>query len=109
MKELLSKSGLLLAVLAIGTYGIVALRGPNGLAALADKRTEIQRLQDTNATLATENARKRERIDLLQHDRATQELEIRQKLKLMKPGETQFIVPDSRSPAPAVPDPSRTK
>jgi cell division protein FtsB len=103
MKQLLQKSGGIALVLILCTYGVVALRGPNGLAALAQKRKQIQGLQDQNATLAAENADKRRRIELLKNDPGTQELEIRQKLKLMKPGETQFIVPESREAATTAP------
>jgi len=101
MKELLQKSGGIALVLVLCTYGAMALRGPNGLSALTEKRHQIQMLQEQNATLAAENAEKRKRIDLLRNDPATQELEIRQRLKLMKPGETQFIVPESKGDAPA--------
>ena len=60
------------------------------------KRQDITVLQEQNATLAAENQRKVERIEKLEHDRAVQELEIRKRLKLLHPGETQFILPDQK-------------
>ena len=80
-------------------YALVAFRGPNGVPALMEKRRQITVLQEQNATLAADNQRKRERIEKLDKDRAVQELEIRKRLKLLRPGETQFILPDQK-PSP---------
>jgi cell division protein FtsB len=102
MKDLLRKSGLLLTLLLVIAYAVIALRGPNGVHALAEKREQIRKLQEENASLAADNKRKRERIELLKNDRAAQELAIREKLKLLRPGETQFILPD----APKADDPA---
>ncbi|MDZ4797479.1 MAG: septum formation initiator family protein [Bryobacteraceae bacterium] len=103
MKQLLRKSGVIVGALVLCAYGIAALRGPNGLNALSEKRHQIQMLQEQNASLKADNDRKRERIELLRNDRATQDLEIRQRLKLVKPGETQFIVPDGGAAATTEP------
>ncbi len=97
MKRLLQQSGALILVLVAGVYGLAALRGPNGFSALAEKRLVIDRLQEQNATMVAENQYRRKRIEQLKNDRHTQELEIREKLKLTKPGETQFILPESKS------------
>jgi cell division protein FtsB len=101
MKSLLQKAGLLLTVLAIAAYGIIALRGPNGISALAEKREQIRKLQEENASLGADNKRKQERIQLLKTDRAAQEMAIRERLKLLRPGETQFILPDAPKPESA--------
>jgi cell division protein FtsB len=94
MKSLLQKSGLLVLLAVIGLFAAIVLRGPNGISALTEKRKEIQSLQEVNASLAAENERKRVRIEKLKNNRAEQELEIRDKLKLLRPGETQLIVPE---------------
>ena len=102
MKALIRKSGLVVTLMLVGTYSVIALRGPNGVGALAEKRRQIRELQEQNASLDAENRRKRERIDLLKTSRPAQELEIREKLKMMKPGETQFILPETpNEPPPA--------
>jgi cell division protein FtsB len=102
MKSLLQKSGLLLTVLAVMAYGVVALRGPNGITALAGKREMVRKMQEENASINAENKRRRERIELLKHDRAAQDLAIRERLKLLRPGETQFILPEApKTEAPA--------
>jgi cell division protein FtsB len=98
MKFLMRKSGVLSLFAAIGIFALVILRGPNGLPALAEKRKEIQTLQEQNASLDADNKHKRARIEKLKNSRAEQELEIRERLKLLRPGETQFIVPDQPQP-----------
>ena len=103
MKFLIRKSGFLALVAIVGVFAIIALRGPNGIQALTDKRKEIQSLQEFNASLAAENEHKRLRIEKLKHSRAEQELEIRERLKLLRPGETQLILPEepkTETPAP---------
>jgi cell division protein FtsB len=106
MNFLLRKSGLLMVLAILGAYAFVAVRGPNGLTALSEKRSQIRELQEQNATLAAEVQQKRERIERLKHSREEQELEIRERLKLSKPGETTFILPDTpNQQAPAAPAP----
>jgi cell division protein FtsB len=95
MNFILRKSGLLIVLAILGAYAFVAVRGPNGLTALSEKRRQIREFQEQNATLAAEVQQKRERIERLKHSRTEQELEIRERLKLSKPGETTFILPDA--------------
>jgi cell division protein FtsB len=81
------------------------LRGPQGIEALLEKRREIRQLQEQNAGMVRENKRRRERITRLEESRSEQEMEIRKQLKLVRPGETTFILPDAPkdSPKPAPP------
>ena len=76
------------------TYGLVALLGPQGVSALLDKRHEVRRLEEENAAKAAENERRKERIRRLERNSTEQEMEIRKQLKLLRPGETTFILPD---------------
>ena len=75
-------------------YGLVALRGPQGVSALLDKRREVRQLEEQNAAQAAENERRRERIHRLEQNSTEQEMEIRKQLKLLRPGETTFILED---------------
>jgi cell division protein FtsB len=84
------------ATLAVA-YGWIALRGPQGLPALLEKHREIRRLEEQNAALAHENQLRRERVQRLESSRSEQEMEIRKQLKLLRPGETTFILPDASS------------
>ena len=81
------------------------MRGPQGIEALLEKRREIRQLQEQNAGMVRENKRRRERITRLEESRSEQEMEIRKQLKLVRPGETTFILPDAPkdSPKPAPP------
>lgn len=84
-------------------YGLVALRGPQGISALLDKRHEVRLLEEQNAAQAAENERRRERIHRLEQNSTEQEMEIRKQLKLLRPGETTFILEDPPKPS-APPD-----
>jgi cell division protein FtsB len=66
------------------------LRG--GIPALIQKQREIRTLEKQNADLAREIEFRRERIQRLREDESEQELEIRQRLKLVRPGEKVFIL-----------------
>jgi len=89
-------------VLVAAAYGWIALRGPQGIQALIEKRREIRELQEQNASMARENERRRERIKRLESSTSEQEMEIRKQLKLLRPGETTFILPDAPKSTPPV-------
>jgi len=79
----------------VALYGWIALRGPLGIQSLLDKRQEIRTLQEQNSSMAREVERRRDRIRRLSDSPSEQEMEIRKQLKLLKPGETTFILPDT--------------
>ncbi len=69
---------------------------------LIEKYREIRTLEAQNATAAMENQRRKDRIERLRTNTSEQEMEIRKQLKLLRPGETTFILPDApKSPTPA--------
>ena len=82
----------------VGAYGLSELRGPQGLPALRDKWNEIRQFEEENANLQRENDYRRDRIKKLESSPSEQELEIRKKLKLLRPGETSFILPEPPKP-----------
>ena len=94
-------------VVALLTAGAVAFFfGPQGFHALLEKRREIRELQERNTSLAREIEQRKGRIQRLEGSRSEQEMEIRKQLKLVRPGETTFILPESPTePAPAQPPP----
>jgi len=89
------RAGYMVALGLLLVYGLVALRGPQGVSALLDKRREVRQLEEQNAAQAAENQRRRDRIRRLEQSTTEQEMEIRKQLKLLRPGETTFILPDS--------------
>lgn len=95
MKNAVRRVLFLVAVGVLAAYGYFVLRGPQGLPALQEKRREIRQLEEDNANLQRENQYRRERIKKLEENPSTQELEIRKKLKLIRPGETSFILPEA--------------
>jgi cell division protein FtsB len=90
------KIGYALAVLLAVGYAFFELQGPRGFPALTDKQRQIRGLERRNQILARENERKRERIDRLRDNPSLQELEIRQRLKLVHPGEKVYILQDKK-------------
>ena len=100
-KLAIGKGALVLLAIVIA-YAWIAVSGPQGLQTLLEKRREIRELQEQNATLTREIEHRRDRIRRLEGSRSEQEMEIRKQLKLQRPGETTFILPD----APKDPEPS---
>jgi len=68
------------------------LRGPQGLSALAEKRRQIQLLEEENANLLRDIEAKKQRIERLKNDPKTQELEIQKRLGRIHSGDTQFKI-----------------
>jgi cell division protein FtsB len=96
--------GIFLGVAVLAAYAVTALRGPQGVEVLFEKYREIRKLEAQNAAAAMENERRKARIERLRSSTSEQEMEIRKQLKLLRPGETTFILPDApKSSTPAVP------
>ena len=68
------------------------LRGPQGLSALAEKRRQIQLLEEENANLLRDIEAKKQCIERLKNDPKTQELEIQKRLGRIHSGDTQFKI-----------------
>jgi len=100
MSNSVRRALLLIVFAVIGVYGLMALRGPQGLPALKQRWTEIRKLEEENANLQRENDYRRDRIKKLEGSASEQELEIRKKLKLLRPGETSFILPEQPNQHP---------
>jgi cell division protein FtsB len=75
-------------------YGYVVLRGPQGIPALTEKQREIRALEEGNAALRQELAAREARNKKLRESTDIQEQEIRKRLHLLRPGETQFVLPE---------------
>ena len=83
-----------IALMALAGYAVFALLGPHGVGALVEKQAEIRKLEERNAGLAKEIERKKERIKRLSDSDSEQELEIRDRLKLIRPDEKSYIIGD---------------
>lgn len=84
---LIRRAGITLGLLTAGVYAVVALLGPNGVAALRQQRTDLQMLETRNANLARERDELLYRVTALEKDEQTQELEARRQLGKAKKGE----------------------
>jgi hypothetical protein len=78
--------------LLAASYAFFTLSGPRGISALLEKQRLIHQMEKRDTDLAQEIERKRERIQRLMANPGEQELEIRQRLKLARPGEEIYIV-----------------
>jgi len=79
------------ALFAVLGYAFVTLRGPHGLPGLLEKQQQIHEMERENLKLNQEIERMQDHIRRLDSDPGEQELEIRQRLKLLKPGEKVYI------------------
>jgi cell division protein FtsB len=86
------KAAYALVVLCGVIYAFVALRGPNGIPGLMDRRREVREYEQVNQQLHREIEEKQQRIDRLRENPTEQEFEIRQRLKFAKPGEKIYII-----------------
>ena len=92
MKAPLSRFAYVMAFLMVISYAFFTLRGPKGIPGLLERQHQIQEAEKRNAGLAREIEQKREHIKRLADNPAEQEKEIRQRLKLVHPGEKINIV-----------------
>jgi len=81
------------ALVGLGAYATIMWRGPQGVNMLMEKRRQIRTLEEQNADLARDIEAKKQRIERLKNDPATQEVEIGKRLGRVHPGDTQFKVP----------------
>jgi len=98
MRNVLWRVIVLVAFALVGAYGLAELRGPQGIPALKERWNEIRQFEEENANLQRENNYRRNRIKKLESSPSEQELEIRKSLKLLRPGETSFILPEQPKP-----------
>lgn len=89
------KTAYAIVVLSGVAYAFVVLEGPNGIPALLEKRRQVAVYEQQNQQIVRENVQKQQRIERLENNPIEQEMEIRQRLKLAKPGEKIYILDDS--------------
>jgi cell division protein FtsB len=101
MKAPFARLAFAIAFVVVCAYTFVTLRGPGGLQALFAKEAQIKEMERRNGALAKEIERKREHIKRLSENPSEQELEIRDRLKLVHPDEKVYIIgqPAKKEPA----------
>ena len=91
MRNPVLKVAYAVVVLSCVAYVFVSLEGPNGIPALLSKRRQAAAYEQQNQQILRENVQKEQRIERLENNPIEQEMEIRQRLKLAKPGEKIYI------------------
>jgi cell division protein FtsB len=94
IKSFVARFAYAAVALLVAAYAFFALRGPQGIPGLLEKRRQIEELERRNTILAREIERKSARISRLRENQSDQDLEIRQRLKLLRPEEKVFILQD---------------
>jgi cell division protein FtsB len=94
MLALLRQLGYLAAVGVACFYVFVALKGPNGVPAMMEKKEQIERLKQQNDTLRQEIERRRKYIDHLENSDETRERAIREHTHKSKGNETTIYLQD---------------
>lgn len=101
------RTGWLAGATVAVAYLWMAFRGPQGIQTLIEKHSEIRELEEQNAAIVKQNQALRERIKRLEQSGSEQELEIRKQLKLLRPGETTFLLPDAPKGSETTPPSAR--
>lgn len=87
------------AVLGTVSYGVAQYHGVNGVAGVRARQKEVADLAAENARLREDVDRKLQRIERLTTSPVEQELEIRKRLKFVKPDEKVYILQDGKPEA----------
>jgi cell division protein FtsB len=106
MKTTITRFAGAAALLLLAGYAFIALQGPQGVPGLMEKRRLIRDYEKQNADMARKIEQQRARIGRFNDSSSGQEMEIRQRLKMVKPGEKVFILQDPPSPPPSPAPPS---
>jgi cell division protein FtsB len=96
MKISLVRAGYAFIVLCGIIYAFIALRGPNGIPGLIEKRRQVHEYEAVNEQLHREIEQKEDRIHRLESDPREQEIEIRQRYKFTAPNERVYILNDKK-------------
>jgi cell division protein FtsB len=91
MRSSFFRFGYIFAIALAVVYAFFTLRGPHGIPAWMEKRQQIRELEERNASIARDNQLKKERIERLRNSQEEQELEIRKRLKMVRPNEKVYI------------------
>ena len=95
MKSSFTRIAGVAALLLLAGYAFIALQGRQGLPGLMEKRSQIRDYEKRNADLARKIEEQRARIGRFSDGSTGPEMEIRQRLKMVKPGEKVFILQDA--------------
>jgi cell division protein FtsB len=91
MRSSFLRFGYVFAIAVAIVYAFFTLRGPHGIPAWMEKRNEIRELEQQNAAISRDNQLKKERIERLRTSAEEQEIEIRKRLKMVRPNEKVYI------------------
>lgn len=97
MKSSAIRWGGAFAATGLGAALFIVLRVPQEYTAWTHKQAEIRQMQRKVADLARDNEQKRQRLQELERNPSVQEMEIRERLKMLRKNEKQFILQDQNA------------
>jgi cell division protein FtsB len=100
MLALLRQIGYVAAVAMACFYAFVVLRGPNGIPAMLDRTSQVEKLEKEIKDLDTKIADKQNFINEVRKSPEVRDREIRRHLNKVKPGETLIYLEEKADPKP---------
>jgi cell division protein FtsB len=94
IQSVIRRATILAAFVLVCAYAFMALRGPQGLPSLLEKRQTIRSMEEENANLKRDIDNRKKLIHDLEFSKDKQDEAIRRFLNQAKPNETEFILPD---------------
>lgn len=94
MLRLLRQLGVVAAIVIGGVYAFMALRGPNGIPHILEKRDELRKMQMENEKLRQEIKRREEYLQKLSESPELRDKEIRERTNKQKADETTIYLAD---------------
>ncbi len=95
MKAPLVRTAYVVAIAVVAGFAFISLAGPRGIPSLLEKNRQIQTLEKRNEELGKDIERARDRIRRMESDPDEQERVIKERLKLVGPGEKVYVLPET--------------
>ena len=100
MMALLRQIGYVAAVAIACFYAFVVLRGPNGIPAMLERTSQVEKLEKEIKDLDSRITDKQVFLDEVRKNPEVREREIRRQLNKVKPGETIIFIEEKPQPKP---------
>ncbi len=95
MKAPIVRTVYVVAIVVVAGFAVISLAGPRGIPSLLDKNRQIQVLEKRNEELSKDIERTKDRIRRMESDPDEQERVIKERLKLVGPGEKVYVLPEA--------------
>lgn len=101
MSFLLRQLGFVAAAAVACFYVFIALKGPNGIPTMLEKRHQLERMRDENEALKREIQRRKDAIEQLQTSDEARKRAVREGTRQAQPGDVVIYLSDQPAGADA--------